>query len=97
VFNLGASFGAILAPPLIAWSILHFNWHAAFLIAGGLALCWAVLWLVFYRNPNRHEALSTEEAAYIAAGQEPTLRANDDKKPSVREILMERSDRPLPA
>lgn len=91
VFNLGASFGAILAPPLIAWSILHFNWHAAFLIAGSLALCWAVLWLVFYRNPNRHKALSTEEAAFIAAGQEPMLRAHDEKKPSLREILKERN------
>jgi MFS transporter, ACS family, hexuronate transporter len=25
-FNSGASVGAIIAPPLIAWTILHFNW-----------------------------------------------------------------------
>ncbi|MGA8657900.1 MAG: MFS transporter [Chthoniobacterales bacterium] len=91
VFNLGGSFGAILAPPLIAWSILHYNWHAAFLIAGGLGLCWAVVWLLFYRTPNRHKALTTEEAAYIAAGQEPTLQANSNQKPSLREILSERN------
>ena len=91
VFNLGGSFGAILAPPLIAWSILHYDWHAAFLIVGGLALCWAMLWFVFYRRPNAHKALSTQEAAFIAAGQEPLLQANADKKPSFREIVTERN------
>jgi MFS transporter, ACS family, hexuronate transporter len=91
IFNLGASFGAILAPPLIAWSILHYDWRTAFLIVGGLAFCWAVLWLVLYRNPNQHKALTTEEATYITAGQEPTLRANDDAKPSLGEILGERN------
>jgi MFS transporter, ACS family, hexuronate transporter len=35
--------------------------------------------------------LSTEEAAYIAAGQEPTLQADDDEKPSLREIIKERN------
>ena len=91
VFNLGASFGAILAPPLIAWSILHYDWHVAFLIVGGLALAWAILWLVLYRNPNRHKALSTGEATFIAAGQESILRAHDEEKPSLREILKERN------
>jgi ACS family hexuronate transporter-like MFS transporter len=91
VFNLGTSTGAILAPPLIAWSILHYSWQVAFMIAGALGLCWAVLWLVLYRHPDRHPALSSEEAAYIAAGQESTLRSNEGKKPSLREILKERN------
>lgn len=91
VFNLGTSTGAILAPPLIAWSILHYNWKVAFMIAGALGLCWAVLWLLLYRHPDRHPALSKEEAAYIAAGQESVLRSNEGKKPSVREILKERN------
>jgi ACS family hexuronate transporter-like MFS transporter len=91
VFNLGTSTGAILAPPLIAWSILHYNWKVAFMIAGALGLCWAVLWLLLYRHPDRHPALSKEEAAYIAAGQEGVLRLNEAKKPSVREILKERN------
>jgi MFS transporter, ACS family, hexuronate transporter len=91
VFNLGGSFGAILAPPLIAWSILYYNWHAAFFLAGGIGMCWAVLWVLFYRNPDQHKALTTQEAQLIAAGQEPTLRAHDDRKPSLLEILKERN------
>jgi MFS transporter, ACS family, hexuronate transporter len=91
VFNLGTSTGAILAPPLIAWSILHYSWQTAFMIAGALGLGWAVLWLFLYRHPDRHPALSKEEATYIAAGQETSLRSNEDKKPSVVEILKSRN------
>jgi ACS family hexuronate transporter-like MFS transporter len=29
VFNIGASFGSMLAPPLVAWAILTYNWQAA--------------------------------------------------------------------
>ncbi|PXW03568.1 MFS transporter [Pantoea ananatis] len=35
VFNMGTSFGAMLAPPLIAWCILFHSWQFAFLVAGG--------------------------------------------------------------
>src|SRR5476649_863401 len=46
IFNIGTSIGAIAAPPLIAWSILKYNWEMAFVIAGCLGLVWAVLWIV---------------------------------------------------
>ena len=32
VFNIGASFGSMLAPPLVAWAILAYNWQSAFVI-----------------------------------------------------------------
>ncbi|NIF54362.1 MFS transporter [Burkholderia sp. Ax-1724] len=91
VFNLGTSTGAILAPPLIAWSILHYSWNVAFLIVGGLGLAWAVLWLLLYRHPDRHPALSKEEAAYIGATQESSLRAANGSGPKVFEILRQRN------
>jgi ACS family hexuronate transporter-like MFS transporter len=47
----GGSFGAIVAPPLIAWLTLSFNWHAAFLIPGALGLGVAGLWWWLYRDP----------------------------------------------
>ena len=34
-----------------------------------------VLWLLLYRHPDRHPALSQEEASYIGATQEASLRA----------------------
>ena len=34
VYNIGASMGSMIAPPLVAWAILAYNWRAAFLITG---------------------------------------------------------------
>src|SRR5262245_40275478 len=32
VFNMGASFGSMLAPPIVAWAILQYNWQFAFVL-----------------------------------------------------------------
>lgn len=90
VYNIGASFGSMLAPPLVAWAILAYNWRVAFVITGGLGLLWAVLWLLFYQSPDRHPALSAEERAYIAAGQEKYLQS-DGRRPSLPNILAQRN------
>ncbi len=47
----GSSIGAIIAPPLVAWLALKFNWHTAFLVPGTIGLVLAVLWLMIYRDP----------------------------------------------
>ena len=35
VYNIGASVGSMIAPPLVVWAILSYNWRAAFLLTGG--------------------------------------------------------------
>ncbi|WP_125483298.1 MFS transporter, partial [Caballeronia choica] len=35
-FNIGSSVGALLAPPLVVWALLHGQWQWAFLIVGVL-------------------------------------------------------------
>jgi len=90
VFNIGASVGSMLAPPLVSWAILFYNWQAAFVITGALGLLWVVLWLVCYRSPQQHPALSDDERAKIAAGQEAHLRG-DGTKPAIGRILRQRN------
>jgi ACS family hexuronate transporter-like MFS transporter len=90
VFNIGASVGSMVAPPLVAWAILAYNWRIAFVITGALGLLWVVLWLAFYQSPDKHPALSTQEREQIAAGQEEHLRG-DGKKPSIGSILSQRN------
>src|SRR5262245_49940606 len=80
VFNVGASVGSMLARPLVAWAILAYNWQAAFVITGALGLIWVVLWLLFYDSPAKHRALSSDERAYIVAGQETHLQG-DGRRP----------------
>jgi ACS family hexuronate transporter-like MFS transporter len=90
IYNIGASAGSMVAPPLVAWAILTYNWRAAFLITGALGLIWVVLWLLLYQSPDRHKALSDEERAYIAAGQEKHLQG-DGSRPSPKKILAQRN------
>jgi ACS family hexuronate transporter-like MFS transporter len=90
MFNIGASMGAVLAPPLVAWSILVWNWRAAFFVAGALGLVWVGLWLLAYQSPDKHKALSDAERDLIASGQETHL---DDAgaKPSILTLLTRRN------
>jgi len=90
IYNIGASFGNVLAPPLVAWAILAYDWRTAFLITGAIGLVWAGLWLLFYDNPGNHPRLTPGERTYIAAGQETFLRA-DAARPKFLELVRRRN------
>lgn len=62
----GGTFGAVIAPPLVAWLALSFNWHSAFLVPGALGLVIAGLWLAIYRDPPA--AIAAEAAAGSGCG-----------------------------
>jgi len=90
VYNIGASVGSMLAPPLVVWAIFNYDWQSAFVITGGLGLVWLVLWLTLYHSPATHKHLSPEERDYIAAGQEAHLQA-DGARPSMLSIAKRRN------
>ena len=52
IFNSGASIGAILAPPLLAWIVLSIGWRQAFVVVGLLGFVWLAAWLLLYRRPE---------------------------------------------
>ncbi len=90
VFNIGASVGSMLAPPLVVWAILAYNWQFAFVITGGIGFVWVVLWLAFYQSPARHRAMSDREREHIASGQEQHLKS-DGTRPSILGIAKQRN------
>jgi ACS family hexuronate transporter-like MFS transporter len=90
LFNIGASVGSMLAPPLVVWAILKYNWQAAFVITGGVGLGWVALWLWFYQSPQKHPALSDAEREHIASGQEQHLRS-DGARPSIAKLITQRN------
>ena len=61
IFNSGASIGAILAPPLLAWIMLANGWKTAFVVIGLLGFVWLAGWLVFYREPPTADARNRSE------------------------------------
>lgn len=80
--NIGASLGAMLAPPLVVWAMLHGGWKLAFVIVGLIGIVWSILWVIFYKHPLKHKGLSREEHQYIVSGQEQHLQDQLDQQPS---------------
>lgn len=89
-YNIGASFGSMLAAPLVAWAILFHSWRLAFFISGGLALVWVALWFRYYYSPKQHPRLTDQERQYIESGQESHLAASATK-PSLLSLLKRRN------
>ncbi len=72
IFNSGTNTGAIIAPLIVPFFVLHFGWRFAFLAPGGLDLIWIALWLSFYRRPRGHVWLSSQELALIESDRDDT-------------------------
>jgi MFS transporter, ACS family, hexuronate transporter len=89
-YNIGASLGSMLAPPLIYWAATRYNWQFAFVLTGAMGLVWVAVWLLFYRSPKEHPALSDSEREYIVSGQETFLESTGEK-PSMVRILRTRN------
>jgi ACS family hexuronate transporter-like MFS transporter len=47
----GSSIGAIIAPPLVAWIAIAYDWHTVFIVAGVIGIIIALLWILIYRDP----------------------------------------------
>jgi MFS transporter, ACS family, hexuronate transporter len=90
-FNIGSSVGAVVAPPLVVWAILHGSWELAFLIVGGLGIVWTALWVLFYKHPRDQKLLSDEERSYIVSGQEAQYADPSARKMGWGEILASRN------
>jgi ACS family hexuronate transporter-like MFS transporter len=72
IFNSGASIGAVVAPPLIAWVALTYGWRKAFFIGAILSSIVMVAWFFFYRTPANHPNLSESELKHIQSDQTAT-------------------------
>ena len=54
IINAGTSVGAVIAPPLIAFTLGFASWRWIFLISGALGLLWTAWWRRSYFVPETH-------------------------------------------
>jgi ACS family hexuronate transporter-like MFS transporter len=76
IFSSGASIGAIVAPPAIAFITVHFGWRPSFAFTGFFGFLWLIAWLIIYqphkladRNSPTHPAAKHQGTA-VASGEE---------------------------
>jgi ACS family hexuronate transporter-like MFS transporter len=89
-FNIGSSIGALCAPPLVVWCILHAGWQWAFVVVGAIGTVWTLVWSLFYKHPRDQKMLLDAERDYILSGQE-AKHSDDAKKAGWREIVKSRN------
>ena len=70
LFNSGSTVGAIASPIIVSGITLALGWTWAFIITGALGFLWIILWLVYYRVPEKHAKLSFREFQYIHQDEE---------------------------
>jgi ACS family hexuronate transporter-like MFS transporter len=89
-FNIGSSIGALCAPPLVVWCILHAGWQTAFVVVGAIGCVWTLLWSLFYKHPRDQKMLLDAERDYILSGQE-AKHADNARKAGWRQIVKSRN------
>lgn len=87
VYSLGTSVGAMLAPPLVVWSIVNYNWEMSFIVTGAIGLIWAVAWYLLYRSPEQHPAYLQSEHNEVLADQIEVVK----EKVSLASIIKDRN------
>lgn len=65
IFNSGANIGNIVVPLVVPFLVAIVSWRGAFVLTGAAGLVWMALWLVYYRRPEEHRAVSKAELALI--------------------------------
>ncbi|MCL5005647.1 MAG: MFS transporter [Acidobacteria bacterium] len=63
VFNSGSTFGAIIAPPIVAGVAGIWSWRLMFVAIGLTGIVWVVAWHRLYRRPH---VIPFQEAAVVA-------------------------------
>lgn len=65
VYTSGQFIGLAFLMPVLAIIQDSFGWRGLFIISGLIGIAWAIIWYVFYRDPQDHKSINKEELALI--------------------------------
>jgi ACS family glucarate transporter-like MFS transporter len=69
LFDSGSKVGTAFSMPIVALIVATFGWRLAFVMCGAIGLLWAIAWVMYYRDPEKHRYANQAELAYIKEGQ----------------------------
>jgi ACS family hexuronate transporter-like MFS transporter len=92
IFNAGASTGAIVSAPLIAYLYLLLDWKLTFLVIGFLGALWLIPWFFLYKaGPDAHPWVNEAEREHILSSQAAARAAGvEGYAPTMGQILRHR-------
>ncbi len=67
IFDSGSRIGSALSLPLVTWLVGSFGWRTSFVVTGLLGIVWVAVWIVVYRDPERHRSVTPEQLRRLQA------------------------------
>jgi ACS family hexuronate transporter-like MFS transporter len=67
LFNAGAQFGSVIAPPIVVFLASQFGWRMAFVIPAIVGLLWLIPWLMTFPDNDTYAAVSVQPPGVTAA------------------------------
>jgi ACS family glucarate transporter-like MFS transporter len=65
IFNSGAYFGPAVGGLVLTWLVSTAGWRTAFFVCSAVGFVWLAAWLIWFRQPEQANWLSSEERAMI--------------------------------
>jgi ACS family hexuronate transporter-like MFS transporter len=90
IYTAGATLGATLSPPLLAWLAVSYGWRAAFIITAALGFLWLAPWFWLYHPPWEHPRVTEKELASAPPRDLSSPRNTSSEWVAWKEALLDR-------
>ena len=87
IWGAGSSAGLVLTVPLVASLTVWWGWNWAFLITGMMGFLWVIVWWIFFRLPEEHPRITTNELELLKRDVGEDAEAEKVKLPSFATLL----------
>ncbi len=87
----GIPIGVFISSPFIGWLLADFGWRAVFIVTGLIALLWAVVWIIYYRNPENHPGANEAERRFLTENIAKISRTDTVERASWKQLLSNRN------
>lgn len=78
VYTSGQYIGLAFLTPLLAYIQAELGWRGLFIFSGIVGILWAVVWYIFYRDPENHNGANDDELQLIKKGG-AVVKENESK------------------
>ncbi len=83
----GIPLGVFISSPFVGWLLWAFGWRMIFVVTGAIAVVWAIVWLLYYRNPEEHPGANAAERRYLKENIAKVSRADPAGQASWKQLL----------
>ncbi|WP_431307732.1 MFS transporter [Agaribacter marinus] len=87
VYTSGQFIGLAFLFPVLAIIQEYYGWRGLFIISGLVGIVWAVIWYIFYRDPQDTKEAMAQAAKDKSDGKEASIAVVEDTKFTVKDVV----------